>query len=196
MAIQPSSSRGTSRTPRRARRARMAAPLAFGISAALVLVILLRPFWDPASDEGAKGSLGRALPNLVLRDFDGGELTFGDYAGRPLVVNFWASWCPPCAAEMPDFERVHESVGERVAFLGVNMRDDRNLAEDLAESTGVTYRLAEDPQGRLFQTFETAGMPTTVFIDADGTVVDVVAGQLTEAELRERIGSEFGVRSG
>jgi cytochrome c biogenesis protein CcmG/thiol:disulfide interchange protein DsbE len=193
MAFRPSSSKGTSRTPRRARVARMAAPLALGISAALVLVILLRPFWNPASDEGAKDSHGSALP---IRDFKGEELTLGEYAGRPLVVNFWASWCPPCAAEMPDFERVHESVGESVAFLGVNMRDDRNLAEDLAESTGVTYRLAEDPQGRLFQAFEGAGMPTTVFIDADGTVVDVVAGQLTEAELRERIGSAFGVRSG
>jgi cytochrome c biogenesis protein CcmG, thiol:disulfide interchange protein DsbE len=196
MAFRPSSSRGTSRTPRRARRARMAAPLALGISAALVLVTLLRPFWNPPAEEGAKDSQGKALPNLVLRDFDGEELTLGDYAGRPLVVNFWASWCPPCAAEMPDFERVHESVGEKVAFLGVNMRDDRNLAEDLAESTGVTYRLAEDPHGRLFQAFEGAGMPTTVFIDAGGTVVEVVAGQLTEAELRERIGSAFGVRSG
>jgi cytochrome c biogenesis protein CcmG/thiol:disulfide interchange protein DsbE len=196
MAFRPSSSRGTSRTPRRARRARMAAPLALGISAALVLVTLLRPFWNPPAEEGAKDSQGKDLPNLVLHDFDGEELTLGDYAGRPLVVNFWASWCPPCAAEMPDFERVHESVGEKVAFLGVNMRDDRNLAEDLAESTGVTYRLAEDPHGRLFQAFEGAGMPTTVFIDAGGTVVEVVAGQLTEAELRERIGSAFGVRSG
>jgi cytochrome c biogenesis protein CcmG, thiol:disulfide interchange protein DsbE len=173
----------------------MAAPLALGISAALVLVILLRPFWNPASDGGAKDFHGRALPNLVLRDFEGRELTLGDYAGRPLVVNFWASWCPPCGAEMPDFERVHQSVGEKVAFLGVNMRDDRNLAEDLAESTGVTYRLADDPDGELFRALDGAGMPTTVFIDADGDVVDVVAGQLSEAQLRERIGSAFGVRS-
>jgi thiol-disulfide isomerase/thioredoxin len=159
-------------------------------------VILLRPFWSPSAEEGARDSQGRALPNLVVRDFDGGELMLGDFEGRPLVVNFWASWCPPCGAEMPDLERVHQSVGEKVAFLGVNLRDDRNLAEDLAESTGVTYRLAEDPEGRLFQAFDGRGMPTTVFIGPDGNVVDVIAGQLNEAQLRERIGSAFGVRSG
>lgn len=195
MSLPPSSSRGPG-TPRGARRTRLAAPLAMGIAAALVLVVLLRPFWIPSSDEGAKGSSGGALPSVVLRDFDGGELTLGDYEGRPLVVNFWASWCPPCASEMPDFQRVHESLGKKVAFVGVNLRDDKDLAEALAESTGVTYRLVEDPDGRLFQAFNGAGMPTTVFIDAGGNVVDVVAGLMTEAELRERIESAFEVRSG
>jgi cytochrome c biogenesis protein CcmG/thiol:disulfide interchange protein DsbE len=173
-----------------------AAPLALGISAALVLVVLLRPPSNPAVEQGAKGAAGSAVPGVVLRDFDGRRLTLDDYAGRPLVVNFWASWCPPCGAEMPDFERVHRSIGDSVAFLGVNLRDSRDLAEGLADSTGVTYRLVEDPDGRLFRAFDGAGMPTTVFVDADGNVVDVVAGQLAEAELRERIASAFGVRGG
>jgi peroxiredoxin len=93
---------------------------------------------------------------------------------------------------MPDFEKVHQDVKEQVAFIGIDQRDDRSAAEDLAHQTGVTYRLAEDPDGRVFDAFGGVGMPTTVFIDADGRVVDVVTGQLNEALLRDFINRSFG----
>ena len=94
---------------------------------------------------------------------------------------------------MPEFQRVHQRLGDRVAFLGVNQRDQAQAAEQLARRTSVTYPLAVDPAGRAFDAFGGLGMPTTVLIRADGTVADIFAGQLDETLLRERIRRALGV---
>jgi thiol-disulfide isomerase/thioredoxin len=108
-------------------------------------------------------------------------------------VNFWASWCLSCAAEMPAFERVHQRLDGKVTFLGINQRDSREAAEELVRSTGVTYRLAEDPRGRLFAEFGGTGMPTTVLIDGDGAVADLIVGPLSEQQLLSVIEKRLGV---
>lgn len=124
--------------------------------------------------------------------FDGSAGSLSDFRGRPLVVNFWASWCPPCAAEMPDFEKVHRELGDRVAFLGLDMQDfDREAALALVAQTGVSYPLAEDPQGEIFSRFGGIAMPTTVFIDSAGRTVRVHGGVLTYEELKRIIETEL-----
>jgi cytochrome c biogenesis protein CcmG, thiol:disulfide interchange protein DsbE len=140
-----------------------------------------------------KALVGRPAPRMELPGLRGGRVRLADLRGRPVVLNFWASWCPPCVAEMPDFERVHQRLGDRVAFLGVNQRDELQAAEQLARSSGVTYPLAIDPTGLAFDAFGGLGMPTTVLIGADGTVVDIFAGQLDETLLSERISRVLGV---
>lgn len=135
---------------------------------------------------------GMPAPQLEMTDFDGDVFTLADYRGTPVVVNFWASWCPSCTAEMPDFEKVHQALEGWVAFVGVNHSDSRSAAKALAQETGVTYRLAHDPRGEIFAAFGAAGMPTTAFVDASGTVVDVVVGQLSRGLLEDYISKSFG----
>jgi cytochrome c biogenesis protein CcmG, thiol:disulfide interchange protein DsbE len=134
-----------------------------------------------------EGSAVPSVPDRGFETFDGASTSFAAYEGEPLVVNFWASWCPPCVAEMPDFERVHRDVREGVRFVGVNTQDAREDADRLAEQTGVTYDLALDPDGDLFRDFEVVAMPSTFFVDAQGAVVHRHAGLLTEQQLRELI---------
>ncbi len=146
--------------------------------------------------EGASSSdEDQAHLSVALTDFDGGRFTLESYRGRPMVVNFWASWCPSCAAEMPAFEQVHQRLRGSVDFVGVNQSDRRSSAEELARSTGVTYRLAEDPEGQLFNAFGGRGMPTTVFIDAGGGIAEVVVGQLSEEQLTSLIQEHLEVSS-
>ncbi len=161
-----------------------------GIAIAGVAVALSRVARDQSTREQVTGRGGVAA--ITLTDFDGKRFSLAEYRGKPLVVNFWASWCPSCAAEMPDFERVHQAVAGEVAFLGINQTDSRDAAKDLARDTGVTYRLAADPRGEAFQAFGAPGMPTTVFIDASGDVAEVVVGQLTRDALMDRIRRNFG----
>jgi cytochrome c biogenesis protein CcmG, thiol:disulfide interchange protein DsbE len=137
--------------------------------------------------------VGRPAPRVELPGLRGGRVRLADLRGRPVVVNFWASWCPPCVAEMPEFQRIHRRLGGRVAFLGINQRDQLQAAERLASSSGVTYPLAIDPAGRSFDAFGGLGMPTTVLIRADGTVAEVFAGQLDETLLGERLRRVLGV---
>lgn len=138
---------------------------------------------DSSSPQGVASSL-----DVPFQYFDGRQGNLADFAGRPLVVNFWASWCPACAAEMPDFERVHARVGDQVAFLGLAMQEtDRAAAESLVEETGVTYPLGLDPDGSIFNRFGGIAMPTTVFVDGEGTVVATHPGALFAEDLGEII---------
>lgn len=132
---------------------------------------------------------GPEAPSFDLPNFEGeGQLTYADFEGTPLVLNFWASWCPFCIDEMPAFEEVFQRFSGDVAFLGVNVQDQRELAEQLAEQTGVTYPLALDEEGSLLRDVQGRSMPTTLLISADGHVVHRFGGESTPAdELTELI---------
>lgn len=117
------------------------------------------------------------------------------WEGQPTVVNFWATWCAFCVEEMPDFQTVADDVGARVRFVGVDREDRVEEALELARRTGVTYTLVEDPDGAFFRAVSGRGMPTTLFVAADGTVVYAHAGPLSERRLRELITEHFGVET-
>lgn len=119
--------------------------------------------------------------------------SLADYAGRPLVINFWASWCAPCVTEMPEFERVYQSYQDRVAFLGINVQDEPADALDLAVVTGVTYPLALDPQADIQLGLRIISTPATLFISPSGEVLDTWQGILDEAELSSRIQGNFAI---
>jgi thiol-disulfide isomerase/thioredoxin len=88
--------------------------------------------------------------------------------GHPAVVNLWAAWCGPCIVELPVFQQVSLDLGRRVAFLGVNVDDNRTRAERLLRRVPVTYPSVEDPDRRIFESYRLLGMPSTVFYDARG----------------------------
>ena len=131
---------------------------------------------------------GEPAPATPFVLFDGSSATLADYEGRPLVANFWASWCPSCVAEMSAaFKPAQERLGDQVAFLGLNLQDDRARALDLIGETGVLFDLAEDPTGDLYVELGGIGMPFTVFIDADGNIIREHNGPLTEQQLVDLI---------
>jgi len=159
----------------------------------VVIVAVTRPQPEAGTVAVGQATSGEAAPLVEMVDFDDVPLSLSEYVGTPVVLNFWASWCPFCIAEMPDFEQVHKDAGESVAFLGVNLQDDPSSATRLAGETGVTYRLARDPQGVVYQAFGGIAMPTTVFIDAEGLVREVVTGQMSQSQLRTKIAEHFSV---
>lgn len=142
--------------------------------------------WGGGEEPSPAPAGGGALFAVPLESFDGEPLTLDRYRGRPLVVNFFASWCGPCAREMPAFARVHDELGSEVAFVGVNIQDSAPAALALVERSGVTYDLARD-DGSLFQALGGVAMPTTAFIGADGVVVSVHSGELSERGLERAV---------
>ncbi|MDQ3954311.1 MAG: DUF3179 domain-containing protein [Actinomycetota bacterium] len=149
--------------------------------------------WGLVNDAPPGAGGDPKVSGIALTDFQGEKFSLGDYEGKPLVVNFWASWCPSCTAEMPAFDRAYRKLESQVAFVGINQNDTHEAARELARSTGVTYRLAEDPRGETFALFGGAGMPTTVFIDEEGVVVETIAGELTEDQLLSLVEEHLGV---
>jgi peroxiredoxin len=140
-----------------------------------------------AIGDGDEAAAGGAFQRQ-LATFDGGTRRLADYRGQPLVVNFFASWCPPCVAEMRDaFKPLAQRLGDDVAFLGVATQDERNAALAVVEATGVTYDVARDPDGALFRELGATSMPATFFVSAEGEVVDAHMGALTRQQLAGRI---------
>ncbi|MEE8456440.1 MAG: TlpA disulfide reductase family protein [Acidimicrobiia bacterium] len=160
--------------------------------ALLVGFLFTAPTPEGAAVVEGEASAGASAPSVEMVGFGGETIALADYAGTPVVLNFWASWCPFCVAEMPDFEDVSKAHADEVVFVGVNLQDDAGAADSLAIETGVTYQLARDPQGVVYNAFGGIGMPTTVFIDADGVVAEVVTGQLSQEGLEAKIDQHFG----
>ena len=137
--------------------------------------------------------VGEPAPDNTFTTFAGETVTLASYQGKPVVLNFWASWCPSCVAEMSAaFKPVEEDLGDEITFLGVNIQDDRTLAESLLAQTGVEWVSAEDPAGDLYVELGGIAMPFTVYITSDGRVVEKHNGPLTEGQLREQIAEVFG----
>jgi cytochrome c biogenesis protein CcmG, thiol:disulfide interchange protein DsbE len=123
---------------------------------------------------------------------DDGERPLAEELDGPTVVNFFASWCAPCIAEMPDFEAVHQELGGDVAFIGVAVSDRTADAARIVDQTGVTYPWARDGRGDVANAAGITQMPATMFIDADGEIVTVHSGALTASQLRDLIETHLG----
>lgn len=137
----------------------------------------------PPLVEGAQNT-----PIVDFEYFDGTPGSTAEFFGRPTVINFWASNCAPCVAEMPEFEASYQALGGTVDFVGMNVNDtSRADAEALAAQTGVTYPLVDDSLSLVFREFGGFVMPTTVFLNPQGQVAFVWAGVLTAEELRKLI---------
>ncbi len=151
-----------------------------------VAILMLASACATAGSEAAPA--GDPVPDTTFATFSGDTVSLAAYEGRPLVLNFWASWCPSCVAEMSAaFLPAQEQLGDQVAFLGMNIQDERAKALELVEETGVLFDLAEDRDGALYAALGGLGMPFTVFISADGQVVAEHNGPLTRDQLIDEI---------
>lgn len=132
----------------------------------------------PSGSLPASSLLGKPAPALVLERLEGGGmLDLRSFRGRPVVLNFWASWCGPCQAETPLLVRLHQTYGPRgVVFVGVDAEDDANAARGFALRYHVDYPLVIARDDRPLRLYRIIGLPTTVFVGPDGVVRDAEVG--------------------
>ena len=138
---------------------------------------------------------GTDLSDLTFDLFDGGTGTLADYEGTPLVVNFFASWCPPCVREMPEFQEVFEQLDGRVAFLGLSQDQSPQDALALVEKTGVTYDVGWDLDLEVYGATGSIAMPTTAFVSPSGELLDTFAGALDTDALAELVEDVLGLEA-
>lgn len=132
---------------------------------------------------------GQIFETAVVEGSDGSDVDVADLLGRPLVVNFWFSACPPCKREMPAIEEAHLRYGDAVEFVGVNPVDSVKRMNDFASEIGVTYTLLSDPDSELLVANGIAAFPTTLFVDANGIVTEQISGEVTVEMIDEAIGN-------
>jgi thiol-disulfide isomerase/thioredoxin len=172
---------------------RLPRPVLLGATV-LVIVAAVAAVARLRRDDGPERPSAADVRSLVLEDLDSSAtVELGDVVdGRPAVVNFFANWCQPCREEMPAFEIVHQELQDDVAFVGIAAPGEKpELSLKIVEETGVTYPTFTDRSGEATSLFEALMLPTTVFIDADGQVVDVLLAKFDEAALRDEIAEQL-----
>ncbi|MDP9025058.1 MAG: TlpA family protein disulfide reductase [Candidatus Eremiobacteraeota bacterium] len=161
-----------------------------GLAAAVVLAMLAIPMFrsDSLRPAGPGGLAGRPAPLFALRDDRGAPVSLADYRGKVVVVNLWASWCPPCRAEMPDLQRLASAYASRgVVVIGVNQGESAQRARAFSAALRIAFPIWLDPQQQYGRVFTAAGLPTTVFVGRNGRVVRGVDGALSFDEMRAAI---------
>ena len=132
------------------------------------------------------------LPDIALTALDGSSAGLSDYAGRPVVVNMWATWCPPCHREMPVLERAQSAYPD-ISFVLVNQGEDVATIERFLAEEGLDLRdILRDPHSRTMAETGARALPTTLYFDADGRLVDTHLGELTGASLADTLRSRYG----
>ena len=132
-----------------------------------------------------------AAPDFTVYDGEGNPVKLSDYFGKPIILNFWASWCGPCKMEMPDFHAKSKDLEGEVHFLMVNMTDGgRETVETAAafiEEQGYTFPVFFDTSSEAAYTSGVYSLPTTYFIDADGYAVTMASGAINAETLQRGI---------
>jgi peroxiredoxin len=121
--------------------------------------------------------LGQPAPAFDVHAFDGASLTLGGYRGRAVLINLWASWCPPCVAEMPGLERLHRKLKpEGLIVLGVSVDKEDADARKVVDGSHLTFTIGRDPEGVMSNAYHATGYPETYLVDRNGLIRDVFIG--------------------
>ena len=135
---------------------------------------------DPTT---AAPQVGFLAPDFTATTLAGETVTLSQLRGTPVVLNFWATWCPPCRAELPHFQAAHEAQGDRATILAVDEREDPQQVAGFAQRLGLTFPIPLDTDGRIGVQYRVRALPTTYFIDANGVIRRVIRGTTTRAVL-------------
>ncbi len=134
---------------------------------------------DPRSIESPL--IGKPAPPFALRDLDGNRVRLEDFRGRPVLVNFWATWCQPCMAEHGSFQEASRTLGDRVELLGVIYQDQPSMIRRFLAQRGEWGTTLIDPESKVAIAYGVYGVPESYLIDGDGVIVDKLTSPLVTA---------------
>jgi thiol-disulfide isomerase/thioredoxin len=157
----------------------------------VVAVVVLTAMFVPSEFDQARLGyagpaaqvVGTALPNATLSDLDGRPLSLGSFAGRPMLVNLWATWCGPCRRELPALERLSIAERGKLVIVAIDQREDPALVRAFVKRFGVTFAVAIDDDQALGTRLHLIGLPSSIFVDSSGTIRDAVDGEMTYGEM-------------
>ena len=128
--------------------------------------------------------LDKPAPEFTLNTLAGAPVSLKDFRGKRVLVNFWASWCPPCVQETPDLVAAYKALGDNsIAFVGIGTQDETAKLKKFADDNQVPYTIVEDPKGKISDAYGVIGLPTTVLIDGNGIVRKVFTGPVTKDQV-------------
>jgi len=123
-------------------------------------------------------------PDFTLQKLGGGTITLSEFKGKkPVVVDFWASWCPNCRRDMPNLNRFYEKYKDKVEVIGVNLQENENTVKDFIASRGISFPIALDPYGEASRAFGIQYTNTHFLVDINGNLVRTIPGDIRESDI-------------
>ncbi len=145
------------------------------------------PESDAFTVRGPAPAVGHPAPDFTLVGIDGQPHSLSDYRGKPVVLNFWATWCGPCRAEMPELEAAAQRFQGALVVLGVDQGEEPETVRAFLEELGITFPIVLDREQEVGTTYNVMGLPTTYFVDRDGVIQHLWTGEMNGAILAEGI---------
>jgi len=126
-------------------------------------------------------AIGNVAPDFELNTIEGKSIRLSELRGKKVIVNFWATWCPPCREEMPAMQKFYEQYNEHVEVLAVNLtsQDSREKIKPFVEEYGLTFPVVLDVKGKVLKMYEIEPIPTTYIIDSKGIIREKIIGSMT-----------------
>lgn len=143
---------------------------------------------SPTSQATPNVEEGKA-PDFHLQDYNGKTISLADFAGKPIVINSWASWCPFCRQELPDFATVQKELGDKVIIIAIDRQESLATAKSYTDAQGTSNSLIFllNPNDSFYKSIGGFSMPETIFVDKSGNIVDHKRGPMDVNEIRQRI---------
>jgi len=164
------------------------------VMVAMVLAVgrvgLKRQHQSTTSDIASAPQQGYRMPPFTLTEYPNNKIVnTNDLMGKPIFINFWASWCPPCQMETPDIVKAYKQYGNQVVFLSVNVTSQDKIPDALKfiKDFGITWPVALDQTGRIMQKYEVIGFPTSFFVNRKGIIDNVNVGAISTEGLNAEL---------
>lgn len=155
-----------------------------GIAAMMMLVLLV----VPRGEATASLVVGQAAPDFDLETLDGGQVRLSELKGKPLILNFWASWCQPCVKEMPDFQELSDTYQEQgLQVYGINVGESKVAVANFQQRVGVTFPMLLDLEDRAQTAYKILPLPATFFIDETGTIRAIYQYQMSKNQMEREV---------
>lgn len=152
----------------------------------LMTIVLTHTMAEAAPDNLPGLRVGEKAPDFELKTLDGKTVKLSDYRGKKVILNFWATWCPPCKAEMPDIQKYYNEADDNVEILAVNI-DPQYDVKKFVRDANVTFPVLLDSKDEVNTLYKILTIPTTYFIDGEGIIRSKHLSVMTTEIIREHI---------